>query len=72
MARFDLLDEYTSVVVPGRAQSGVNSEMTLREASPESRYGKSSWRGAMAMIALLDFIGRRRLPDPQQRKVHLF
>ena len=50
MARFDLLDEYTCVVVPKRLQIGARGEMARRKASLDSYYAKASWRHAVAMI----------------------
>ena len=37
MARFDLLDEYTCVVVPKRSQSGARGEMARHKSSLNNR-----------------------------------
>ena len=50
MARFDLLDEYTCVVVPKRSQSGARGEMARHKSSLNNRPAKASWRHAVALI----------------------
>ena len=50
MARFDLLDEYTCVVVPKRSKSGASGEMARRKSSLDSRPAKAGWRHAVALI----------------------
>ncbi len=72
MIRFDLLDEYTCVVVPRRLRNGAHGETAGSEASSRGSYAKSIWRKAVTMIALLDFISRESLSDRRQRQVHRF
>lgn len=77
MVRFDLLDEYTCVVVPKRPQREASDEVAHREMTSDGDYGESHWRHAVAMIVglgavltyLPGFISRE---GRQQRQVHRF
>jgi len=48
MARFDLIDEYTSVFVPGRSRRGTSTEATPPESTAASRRSAVIWGHWMA------------------------